>query len=299
MNNAPIFVGGFQRSGTTLLRYILEAHPNIACGPETVNLIPETRACVETLLGNKMFRESLDAFRLTEEDIYRIYANETLTKFFEKYLETQSKQRLATKTPTNCLHFEFLGRAFPKAYFIHVIRDGRDCVVSLDKVHWFGNTLSDPGSFDLAVKRWARWTYAGRSQGRALGHRYIEVRYENLVSQPEEEIGRILEFVGEPWDDMVMKHHEVEHAHEVSVDDRNRGGASKKIDARRSNPWKSEMTPKQVYRFCRIAGSLLEELDYELSPDWPRGDSYLRPDLKKNIVRRGWSRLSQTLGGGF
>jgi len=295
MGTAPIFIGGFQRSGTTLLRYILEAHPNIACGPETVNLIPETRKCVENLLDNKIFRETLESFQLSEEDIYRIYARDTLAAFFDKYMASQDKPRLATKTPTNCLHFEFLARLFPGAYFIHVIRDGRDCVVSLDKVHWFGNTLSEPGSFDLAVKRWARWTQAGRTQGVELAGHYIEVRYENLVSSPEEEIGRILEFVGEPWDDRVMKHNEVKHAHEASVDNRNKDGASQKIDSGRFNAWKREMSPKQIHRFSRIAGSLLDELGYELPPDLPRGSLYLQPDVKRNIVQRGASWLTRTM----
>ena len=79
MEDSPIFIGGFQRSGTTLMRYILDSHPNIVCGSETVSLIPDTRKYVETLLDNQIFRESLNNFLLTEDDIYRIFAKEPIT----------------------------------------------------------------------------------------------------------------------------------------------------------------------------------------------------------------------------
>ncbi len=276
----PIFLGGFQRSGTTLLRYILDSHPNIACGPETVTLIPDVRKHVEALLYNDRFSESLKNFQLSTEDVYRIFGREPIENFFSKYLAKQNKQRMASKTPTNCLHFDFLGRLFPDAKFIHVIRDGRNCVCSLDKVPWFGNTLSSTASFDLATTRWAKWTEEGMRQGAELGDRYLEVRYEELVLFPEKEIARILQFLQEPWDDSVLKHNEREYVHEVAVDEKNKSGAARPIEARPQDTWRKKMSEKQQRRFSEIAGELLYKLKYETPDELPHGSLYKKPTLQ-------------------
>ena len=270
----PIFIGGFQRSGTTLLRYVLDSHPNIACGPETVTLVPDVRIHVEKMLANDRFSNSLKNFDLSQEDILRIFAREPIEKFFRKYLAGQCKPRLATKTPTNCLHFDFLGELFPDAKFIHVIRDGRNCVCSLDKVSWFGDTLSNLAAFDLAAERWARWTVEGMRHGSALDDRYLEVRYEALIKEPKSEISRILKFLNEPWHDAVLNHSERKYIHEVAVDSGNKAGASRPIESRAHDAWRKKMSVKQQIRFARIAGELLYDLGYELPSEYPRGAAY-------------------------
>jgi protein-tyrosine sulfotransferase len=282
----PIFIGGFTRSGTTLLRYIIDSHPHITCGPESKNFIPELRLCIDKILGSDILKKSLKNFMLTEGDIYRFVGREPISSFFDPTRIFQNKLRWASKTPTNCLHFDFLGRAFPDAYFILMIRDGRDCVCSLDKVEWAGRILADQCAFDSATRSWAEWTTTAMTHGQNL-ERYIEVHYESLTSNPRIEIQRILDFLEEPWHDNLLAHFKRSYVHEVLADERNTEGAKKPIETTSVGRWQIEMTEKQVKRFCTIAGSLLQELGYEVGANLPKGDAYKKAPRRAPLSVRG------------
>ena len=275
---SPIFIGGFMRSGTTLLRYLLDSHPNISCGPETVRYIPELRSCFDRVMSAEAFRKALPNFLLNEDDVYRILAREPIASLLEPLRKHSGKSRWATKTPSNILHFDFLSRAFPDAYFIHVIRDGRDCVSSLENVEWWSNTLNNPVSFYNAARRWAEYVTTGRKHGQQLT-RYLEVRYEDLTSDPRREMHKLLEFIGEEWDESILEHNKRRYTYEALVDPSNRAGAAKPIQKPTTN-WKSKLSRRQTEIFCRVAGGLLEELGYEVPLDLPRGNDYRKKGRK-------------------
>ena len=272
------------RSGTTLLRYLLDSHPNISCGPETVRFIPELRSFVERVMGSDTFRKTLPKFHLDEDDFYRLAVTDSLNAFFAPLCKASNKGRWATKTPSNVLHFDFLARTFPDACFIHVIRDGRDCVSSLENVAWWGNTLSNPVTFYNASRRWAEYVTAGRRHG-ASGLRYLEVRYESLTSNPKDELLRILDFIGEEWDDRLLQHDKRSYSHEVQVDPNNLSGATRPIQPQTSN-WENKLSERQLRIFCRVAGSLLDELGYQIPAGLPRGDEFRKNTGKAPLSLR-------------
>ncbi|MEE8171310.1 MAG: sulfotransferase, partial [Alphaproteobacteria bacterium] len=107
------------------------------------------------------------------------------------------------KTPDNVLYLPMLGRLFPNAQFLHVIRDGRDCAVS----GWFHNLRiskewaeSEFGDFAAFAEHyaqgWAKNLRAGREFGARNSERYCEIRYEDLLSGGETELRRVLDFLG-------------------------------------------------------------------------------------------------------
>ena len=193
----PIFIVGCQRSGTTLLRLMLDSHPAISCGPETRFL-----GDLEKVTGEHWDRMSLYGFP-REEWLRRIAA------FFDSvhtdYARRRGKQRWADKTPRYALTLDFIDELFPDALIVHALRDGRDVVAShRDRWGYF--------SAVRAVEKWPRYVRTVRAKGAAVGPaRYHEIRYEELVHRPEATLRGRLDFLGEPGDDAVLHHDELDH----------------------------------------------------------------------------------------
>ena len=155
------------------------------------------------------------------------------------------------------LHLRRLGRLFPEARFVHVVRDGRDVAVSYRSVAWGPTTVED------AAMRWRRSVLRGRRDGERLGpDRYREVRYEDLVTDPERVLRELCAFLDLEWDDGVLHHHE--RAAEVIAATRFPGAHSRLLLpptpglATGAGRWR-----RPTWRgFEAIAGGLLDELGY-------------------------------------
>jgi protein-tyrosine sulfotransferase len=202
---SPVIVGGCQRSGTTLLRVMLDSHSRIACGPES------------SLLAGSYLPEVLARkfdIALPEIVALRRQAHdhaEFIELFFAKYLTLRGKERWSEKTPRNVRYVEYLWKHFPQAKFIHVIRDGRDVVCSLrtHPRHRLVNGERVPTgirrSLAPCINVWLRDTAAGI---RWRGHtQYHEVRYEDLLTQSEQTLRRICDFIGEKFEAGMLEYH--------------------------------------------------------------------------------------------
>lgn len=193
----PIFIVGCQRSGTTLLRLMLDSHPNISCGPES------------GFLENLVRITDSDWQRLSQFGYPKQYWYNAMARFFDgiqrDYATSRGKGRWADKTPKYALYVDFLDRLFPRSYVIHVIRDPRDVVASHRHRWGWRSALK-------AAAKWPRYVSAAReSGGRLSSGRYLEVRYEDMVADPEGVMRRVLALVGEPWDDAVLHHDRAGH----------------------------------------------------------------------------------------
>jgi hypothetical protein len=286
------FVVGVNRSGTTLLRLMLDAHPQLAIPPET-HFIPElVKGCQEgagpdeTLEFLTAFRRWPD-FRLDADELGRRWraldpftAADALRAFYGLYAEQAGKPRWGDKTPRYTRKISLIHRVLPEARFVHLIRDGRDVALSLMEVH-FG-----PDDVRTAAGRWTQWIAQARRHGEKVGH-YVELRYEDLIADPEEVLRRICEHVELPWDVAMLTYHERagERIGEIVRDfDRASGGPPIPADVRAhqhrhvSQPpredrvarWRRDMSPADQAAFEEIAGDLLTELGY------PRSDAPAR-----------------------
>lgn len=193
----PIFIVGCHRSGTTLLRLILDSHEHISCGPETRFL-----ADLSKVTGEGWPRMSLYGF--PKEYWYEKFA-ELFSDFQSEYARQRGKPRWADKTPLYALHLDFIDALFPDCQIVHVIRDGRDVVAS----------HRDRWGYLAAVKavdKWPKYVKKARAFGRSMpSDRYTEVRYEHLVADTEPTLRKLLEFLGEPWDPAVLAHEDAPH----------------------------------------------------------------------------------------
>jgi hypothetical protein len=197
MADAPIFLLGCQRSGTTMLRLVLDSHSRISCGPETRFLTD-----LERIVGRDW--ERLARFGFPREDWLR-----RIREFFGgvhgDYAAARGKARWADKTPLYALAIPFLAEVFPDAQIVHVIRDGRDVVVSHRKRFGYWSAVK-------CAMKWPRYIRVARAAGRALPpERYHEVRYEEAVREPEKTLRALFEFLGEPWEPGVLDYGDKQH----------------------------------------------------------------------------------------
>lgn len=193
----PIFIVGCQRSGTTLLRLILDSHGRISCGPETRFLKDFARITGENWQ------------RLRHYGFPKEYWHEKVATFFDSiqtdYARRRGKVRWADKTPLYALSLDYLTTVFPTCQVVHVIRDGRDVVASHRDRWGYWSAVK-------AVEKWPRYIHAARRVGADLpSDRYYEVRYEDLVADTEGTMRSLLAFLGEPWDRAVLEHEKARH----------------------------------------------------------------------------------------
>ncbi len=282
------FVVGVTRSGTTLLRMMLDAHPQLTIPPET-HFVPdlieasrEEHASPESLhavvVNNRRwgdFHVDSDALLARFLEIKPLNAGDALRAFFDLYAEGQGKPRWGDKTPIYINRMMLIERALPEARMIHLIRDGRDAAVSRAK-----RVLKEPTPMYKVAERWKNRILRAREQAPRLNH-YLELRYEDVVLDTEATLRRICEYVELPWDDAMLHYHEraAERMQEMHRDLPPEPGkplrpadhrmaahalTSEPPDPSRLGRWRTEMSPEDRAAFEDAAGDLLEELGYEL-----------------------------------
>ncbi|MCE9634685.1 MAG: sulfotransferase [Planctomycetes bacterium] len=249
----PIFIGGEGRSGTTLMRVILDSHSGIACGPESHFLAdPKFQEFHRHLRTTWTRRAEGFGYAPSDlDDLFRDFAR----GWFETYMNRQGKRRWADKTPQTIRMLPYLWELFPTARFIHMIRDGRDVFAS-----FLGKEFG-PKDVEDAAKRWVAAIAAGTPwRG---DPRYTEVRYEELVLETEPVCRRVFKFLGEPWEPQVLEYHRKDHDWAAM----NQAGAaetSKPPYTVQIGRWKKDLDAKQVRKYEKIAGPTLRALGYEV-----------------------------------
>lgn len=266
----PVVIGGCARSGTTLIRVMLDSHRNIYCGPETGLLY--TKTLNDTKL--KKISRQLDIhydelIQMKKDSISNIAFIE---KIFIKLQQDAGKKRWGEKSPMNVLHLDRIFKYFPKTRFIHMIRDGRDTSCSLKH---FPKTkvidgeviqLNTNNPLDECIQRWVHDVRIGMAwRG---DPRYFEVKYEDLISNPESTIRNVLKFINEPWDQNVLNYHQVKSVTRSKEKIPQNISAQKPIYKSAYGRWKKEFNEEDKKLFKQIAGDLLIELDYEKDNDW-------------------------------
>jgi hypothetical protein len=278
------YIIGVSRSGTTLLRLLLDKNPLLAITPETRWLIPSIKILQEDPNNLSLFRQCLishdtwtdmhiDNDRL--DNILSLHDKhnpiDTLRKIYYDYAKLHEKERVGDKTPLHILSLHTIASAFPEARFIHIIRDGRDVALSMRKVWWVQNK----DIRELAIF-WTWRIHEARQQAQFLPH-YMEVKYEDLLQNTESILKKIAAFIGVPYNVIQLNAHLTAANRLLELTDLTHLG--KKIssstrqsvhkmtsfppDVSRMGGWRKELTKEEIISFERIAGDLLYDLGYE------------------------------------
>ena len=294
----PVIVGA-PRSGTTLLRLMLDAHPELAIPPEThflgevsrltggqetlpgrfVSVIETTSRARGTSAHAAGLREAVTA--LPEFDI-----GAGLRTYYRLYAQRMDKPRWGDKTPDYSAIMPAIERMLPEARFVHLIRDGRDVALSQRRT-WFAQS-----NVEVLATEWRKRVLVARRDAARVRH-YLEVRYERLVEDPRRELERVCGFIDLPFDPAMLDHHltAARRLGEVGPFLDARGGvaasrqtrleahssATRPLDPSLAGRWRTEMRALDVLRFERIAGDLLDELGYEARALGPASRLALSP----------------------
>ncbi|WP_017297397.1 sulfotransferase family protein [Nodosilinea nodulosa] len=255
----PIFIVGSPRSGTTFLGSCIADIPEISYHFEPV----ATKAAARYVHSNEWsFSKASRFYHFVYGWLLRLHADGDL--------------RFAEKTPRNCFLISFLHQAFPDAQFVHIIRDGRDAALSHSKKPWLQAASAESNKRESSGYRhgpyprfwvesdrahefettsdihrciwaWRRHVSAILEQAQTLpAAQYYELRYENLVSQPQQEAEQLLDYLGihNPVSAQCL-YQAFAHARADSV-----GG------------WQRQLSADQLQHIEQEAGPLLRRLGY-------------------------------------
>uniref|UniRef100_A0A0R3RQQ6 Protein-tyrosine sulfotransferase n=1 Tax=Elaeophora elaphi TaxID=1147741 RepID=A0A0R3RQQ6_9BILA len=200
-----IFIGGVPRSGTTLIRAMMDAHPAVRCGEET-RVIPRILG-----LRTQWKKSEKEWNRLQEAGVTDEVIDDAISSFMLQVIAGHGEpaERLCNKDPFTMKSAEYLAELFPSSKFIMMIRDGRATVHSIISRHVTitGFDLNDPKQ---CLDKWNTAIKMMYEQCNTVGpKRCLFVYYEQLVLHPEQQMRRILDFLDIPWNDIVLHHDEV------------------------------------------------------------------------------------------
>ncbi len=279
------FVVGVGRSGTTLLRLMLDAHPELAIPPEThflAALLKNPPAGAEDFMTLLTAAHTWADFHLDPAALAAAIAfpppfdlARAVRVFYRQYAARFGKERWGDKTPPYLQHIGALSCLLPEARFIHLLRDGRDVALSYrDK--WFGPAGRQ---IEEAALFWRERILQGRAQASGLtAGIYLEVRFEDLLAAPEATLRRICQFLDLPWSPAMLEYHRQADRRLGEMGDRTDGQGQVLIprerrlaihqhtrrppDPAQVGKWRLALSAEEVRRFQAVAGDLLLELGY-------------------------------------
>ena len=253
---APFIIGS-GGCGAALLGSMLDRHPLLAVPPETrlpyklFARMGSGKSAQKRFVGKMLenprwndFHLDADYFRNEIMTMSRFSIPNGLRFFYVSYAYRFRKPRWGEKTPLYCLTMDNIARVLPEARFIHLIRDGRDVAVSMRDT-----TLANTKDIAKFAEAWRDRIRKTRKLAESLPDRYLEIRFEDLVSSPEEVLKRICEFVKLPYDEKMPAF---------------RFDATDSSGVPLVGVWKSALSEREQKIVHEITGEILKELHYEI-----------------------------------
>lgn len=274
MTKRPVLIFGAPRSGTSLLSRLLDAHPRIAI-PFESHLFNQWRPRLKTygdlsdparrlrLIGDiatygvvadwspKPRAEDVDA--LVRKPGFAGVA----TAFMDWWAREMGKPRWGEKTPHHTLLWRDALKAWPEAQVVVIERDPRDVALSWKEARFGGDHVLP------FAEAWRRYQDACADLREALPKsERIDLRYEDLVAEPEAELARVMTFLGEDYDSAQLRFHENGEA--WRTDSRNETRLRNPISARSVGRWRQRLSRPEVRLIEYAAGDTMRRRGYEL-----------------------------------
>lgn len=280
-----VFVVGCPRSGTTLLQRMLDNHPQLTIANDTHFICRPVKdilrrdpdpAMSPKLLDGVLKYRSTHRMGLKDSDIKQAASDsDTYAEFISKMYtlrgSMQRKNFSGEKTPDYCRQIPTLHALFPRSRYIHIVRDGRE--TALSTLSWatqnkgprkWGLWQEDPlGTCAL----WWRWQVGiGSRDGGALpNYLYHQLRYEDLVTNPRQQLGKISRFLQLPYSEDMVNYHAGKTRHQSGLSAKS--AWLPPVQGLRN--WREDMSPEDAGVFEGIAGDILTRYGYECLEQQP------------------------------
>lgn len=274
----PVFIVGMPRSGTKLLRTLMNTHPSIGIPPYETEFYPYLTKALPAFGDCKELHNFKELYTTLVKLPYFIYGKRdgklidpeawhaqclsfdapnifrALITHDVKYQEKKLKI-WGDKSPTYLLHMTLLKRDFPDARFIHIVRDVRDYCLSVNKA-WGKNIYR-------AAQRWSDNLLAAEKTAQTLGSSYLTVRYEDLLSNPEATLRTVCQHIFLEYEPSMLK---------LSEAPEEIGDAKNTLQIVRTNHSKymQHLNPATVQKIESIAGDGLIKHSYPLTSTFRR-----------------------------
>ncbi|CAJ0953347.1 unnamed protein product, partial [Mesorhabditis belari] len=255
-----IFIGGIPRTGTTLLRVMLDAHQRIRCGEETV-LIPYI------LTDRERWSQGMTAGSNVTEQVIDAAVSAFIVEVIAKH--GQPAARYCNKDPFSSWYNTYLAKIFPNAKFIVLIRDSRAVVHSIlsRRLPVSGFVFDDE---EECFRVWNENMKKMVGQCRQVGNNCLLVHYESLVISPRKEMEKILKFLNEPWSEQVLEHEK--HIGEININplEFSSNQVVKQVYQNALHQWKGYFSDSLLHKVAQLA-PMMETLGYEpknTNPDY-------------------------------
>ncbi|HSM06313.1 MAG TPA: sulfotransferase [Longimicrobiales bacterium] len=270
----PLFITGFKRSGTTLLGNIVDRHPDISIFVECFFIPryyyaqfafwPLSREKNRKRLARSIATEPRSRRNGVDVDEASIAARaepslrSVLDTLMLDWAASRGSVRWGDKSPGFITKMHLLTRLFPDARYVHIVRDGRDVMLSiLNKAGWERNV-------PWIAREWERAMARARAFGAAHPDRYLEVRYEALVQDPESVVREVAAFAGLTFNDRMLRPtDEAELNPALST----WGQVNREIVRDNFEKWRREARPEDLAAFEYLAGHRLREFGWPLSDE--------------------------------
>jgi len=273
-SKAPVFVLGSVRSGTTLLYHMLLSAGGFAIyrtESNAINLLEprfgdlgklqNRKKLMKAWLDSKLFRVSgLDAPSIEKKVLADVTnGGDFLRTVMEEIARKQSVERWADCTPDHLAYIDRIKQTIPDALIIHIIRDGRDVALSMEKQKWIKPLPWDHHRPVIASAAYWDWiVQKGRRDGVRYGKDYCEVRFEELVQEPRRALAMVSEFIEHDLD-----YDRIQVNGIGSVREPNTSFANGNF-----NPvgrWRDSMSEPEVAQLEGLIGDTLRDLGYPLA----------------------------------
>jgi Sulfotransferase family len=238
----PVFVVGHPRSGTSWLYKLLVLHPEFAGAPES-HLFDYY---LKPFLDEDPFSPWGGVDYWLDRSQRPALLRGIVDRIFAYRLAEEQKRRVVEKTPEHALSVMQIKELYPKAQFIHIVRDGRDVMLSV--LAYAHNLQNPPEDLGEGAKQWCA-TLESVAQSR-LHHDadILELRYEDIVANPGPHVRRMFEFLGERCPDGLVDEILVKYP-----------PSTKSI-----GKWHDQLRADENEAFVEVARPWLEKLNYEL-----------------------------------
>lgn len=272
--NRPIFVVCAPRSGSTLLRLILNAHPHIAVPPPAwlyelirpylysygdLTSAENFKALCADMLGTPTIARwplTLDA-----EALQSACRGPSFAAAFEElhlaFGRLGNKMRWGEKTPRNSFWIDEIKQDFPDAQIVHIVRDGRDMAIDIAD-----SPPMRPYSLYMGAQYWRHYVSAIRESAMRLNKSdFYEIRYEELCASPQSELEKLCAFLGEEFDGRMLTHHDTGGAKSWSEDPQH-AKTAQPITTDFCEMYKTRLPARDVAALEAVFGELLDAYDY-------------------------------------